>query len=777
MHLQHPSHAVRIGWMLCVLLLLGLGAAAVPASGKPAAGPLLRLHRGTLDARNPITPAALGPLGAVVPNTAIIQFAGPITAQQRTALAATGVTLIEYLPDYAYLVRGASAQLDAAAALPNVYARTPFLAADKAAPALFTALTAGVEQTLAVRFHAWPGQAAALAAALTQAGIDPTQALTTDQLQAALLLPSVRWAEPMFAPQLFNSEARTIMRVPTAWEDHGLYGAGQVVAIADTGLDTGDLSNPDFAGRLVAAHTLAPEGTLADEIGHGTHVAGSLLGAGVLSGADPTQRRYEGSLAGVAPEAGLVLQAFEADANGAVQGLGDDPYPIFAQAYADGARIHSNSWGGPTGIPFLDPEGYFGGYTTPAQRADAFIWDHPDMAIFFAAGNSGNDGDFFILGCLPNGDGRIDDDSLNAPGTAKNVITIGASENVRVEGNLNTLTWSDFNATCFGREPLASDLLSNNPNGMAAFSSRGPVDDGRMKPDLVAPGTSIVSNRSSHSDALPLWGPYSANSNYTISGGTSMATPLAAGAGALVREWLQREGLAAPSAAALKAVLISTAADMAPGQYGTGPLQEIPYDRPNYVAGWGRVDLGFLSAPEPYTLWVDDRRAGLTTGERVTYTHTAERALVVADSAQPLRITLTWTDPPASLTAARQLVNDLDLVVTGPDGQVLWGNGVNGGDRVDNVEGVIISAPQPGAYTVEVRAHNVPIDLQPYALVVAGGLDGDAVVAPPVEQPDPTPTTPGVPTATPTTPGVPTATPRPDPAPQFRIFAPLIRRN
>jgi hypothetical protein len=78
---------------------------------------------------------------------------------------------------------------------------------------------------------------------------------------------------------------------------------------------------------------------------------------------------------------------------------------------------------------------------------------------------------------------------------------------------------------------------------------------------------------------------------------------------------------------------------------------------------------------------------------------------------------------------------------------------------------------------VEVRAHNVPIEVQPYALVVAGGLDADAVAPPPVEQPDPTPTTPGVPTATPTTPGVPTATPRPDPAPQFRIFAPLIRRN
>src|SRR5207249_2850945 len=119
--------------------------------------------------------------------------------------------------------------------------------------------------------------------------------------------------------------------------------------------------------------------------------------------------------------------------------------------------------------------------------------------------------------------------------------------------------------------------------------SRGPTDDGRIKPDLVAPGTNIVSNQSHYPGASTLWGPYGPNPNYAYSGGTSMATPLAAGAGALVRQWLTARGIANPSAAAIKATLLDTTYDMAPGQYGAGATQEIPANRPNNVDGWGRV--------------------------------------------------------------------------------------------------------------------------------------------------------------------------------------------
>jgi uncharacterized repeat protein (TIGR01451 family) len=201
-----------------------------------------------------------------------------------------------------------------------------------------------------------------------------------------------------------------------------------------------------------------------------------------------------------------------------------------------------------------------------------------------------------------------------------------------------------------------------------------------------------------------------------------MATPLTAGAGALVRQWLATRGSANPSAALVKAMLLNTTHDMAPGQYGGGAKQEIPAARPNSVAGWGRVDLDFMGQPAPYGLWVDDHTAGVATGQLVSYSNTITRPLEVFSSAQPLRIMLAWTDPPASLSAARQLVNDLDLKVVGPGGATYYGNNMPAGDRLNNVEGIVIDNPPIGTYSVEVRGFNVPIAAQPYALSVAGPL-------------------------------------------------------
>jgi uncharacterized repeat protein (TIGR01451 family) len=106
----------------------------------------------------------------------------------------------------------------------------------------------------------------------------------------------------------------------------------------------------------------------------------------------------------------------------------------------------------------------------------------------------------------------------------------------------------------------------------------------------------------------------------------------------------------------------------------------------------------------------------------VDYAHTTAHPLQVLDSSQPLRVMLAWTDPPASLSASSQLVNDLDLVVNGPNGAVYYGNNSAPGDRTNNVEGVIINNPPVGQYTVHVRGYNVPIGSQPYALAVGGPI-------------------------------------------------------
>ena len=682
--------------------------------------PQLRLHRATFDARATEPAAHASTFAAAAPGPyAIIQFGGPVTVADRAALEQTGVTLLEYLPDFAYLARGTADQLDAAARLPQVYARTPFTLADKLAPALLRALARGETSFGPVRVVGWPDDAGQLARDLSAAAAPSQTTESTAVLLQLANLESVRWIEPVGDPRILNDYARAIMQVDPVWQNHQLFGAGQIIAIADSGLDTGDVDtmSPDFAGRIAATHVLSPTGDLGDNFGHGTHVAGSVAGAGVQSGADPAGHDYAGSFAGVAPEASLDIQAFEILSDGSIVGLDADYYPLFAQAYADGARLHTNSWGDSTD---------FGSYPYGSQSTDRFVWENPDMAIFFAAGNSGQDGTG--AGICFDGDGVVDQDSLLAPGTAKNVITVGATESNRSDSGLGATPWL-FLSFCFLADPIAFDPLADNANGMAAFSSRGPADDGRVKPDLVAPGTNIVSNKSHYTGATELWGPHETNSDYVYSGGTSMATPLAAGMGVLVRQWLTTRGLTNPSAAAVKATLLNTTYDIAPGQYGTGVTQEIPFNRPNHVAGWGRADLGFVEAPTPYVLWMDDHTTGLATGENVDYLHTDLRPLTVVTNTQPLRIMLAWTDPPASLSAAAQLVNDLDLVVIGPDSTTYYGNDVASGDHTNNVEGVIINDPPLGAYTVQVGGYNVPVASQPYALAVAGPISG-TVTAP-----------------------------------------------
>lgn len=723
--------------------------------------PQLRLHRGVFDAQD-ATAQTLGPDTPAPGPYAIIQFRGPITPAHKNGLAQTGVTILEYLPDYAYLVRGAEHQLQAAAALPHVYGRTPFTLADKLAPALLRAVERGTAVG-PVRLTGWPDDSGQLASALVTLSFDTTKPLTAAQLLQIAELTAVRWIEPYTQPRLLNDYGRAIMDVNHVWQTTPLYGNGQILAIADSGLDTGSQGtlSPDFAGRVIATFPLAPGGDWADQHGHGTHVAGSAAGSGMQSGASPGN--YAASFAGVAPEASLVIQGFEVDVSGAIIGIPDDYSLLFDQAYTSGARLHSNSWGDITG-PVTDTAAMYGGYPYGAQRTDDFIWNHPDMTIFAAAGNSGVDGVPGVFGFCTGGDGVVDPDSLLSPGTAKNVITVGASESNKNEGPLQGTIWFLL-SFCFSTPPIITDVIADNINGMAAFSSRGPTDDGRAKPDIVAPGTNIVSNRSHDPAAGVLWAAHQTNTNYVYSGGTSMATPLTAGMGTLAREWLTGQGAANPSAALVKATLLNTTEDMAPGQYGTGATQEIPYNRPNNVAGWGRASLGFVSPPPNYTLWFDDHTTGLTTGQSVNYSHTAERPLQVLTDTQPLRIMLVWTDPPASLSAAAQLVNDLDLVVTGPGG-TYYGNNIPTGDRLNNVEGIILNNPPVGEYQVSVTAFNVPIGSQPYALVVAGPLNDSTL---PTPTPTNTPTPSNTPTATftPTPSNTPTFTPTPTQTPTW----------
>ena len=176
-----------------------------------------------------------------------------------------------------------------------------------------------------------------------------------------------------------------------------------------------------------------------------------------------------------APKARLVFQSV-LDANDGLGGLPDDLSDLFTKPYTtDKARIHTNSWGS---------TGNFGVYEQQAHEVDQFVHEHRDMLICFAAGNEGID---------RNANGAIDPGSVTPPGRAKNCLTVGACENNRPN---KTLTYGQGWPADFPANPIKTDRVANNPDGLVAFSSRGPIRDGRIKPDVVAPGTFILSTRS-----------------------------------------------------------------------------------------------------------------------------------------------------------------------------------------------------------------------------------------------------------------------------------------
>jgi len=486
---------------------------------------------------------------------------------------------------------------------------------------------------------------------------------------------------PDYAALTGNETGTKVMKFDSIWAQ-GFHGEGEIASMADTGLDSGDMKSvsPDFAGAIPVGYAFGVGAKdWSDPMGHGTHVAGSVMSRGVSSG---------GRIKGGAYAASFIPEGIWSPI---LDNLSIPPQlnKLFEAAHKDGARIHTNSWGAAAN---------FGAYESMAQKVDEFLFNNPEMLILFAAGNSGVD---------KNKDGKIDANSVGTPGTAKNCLTVGASENVTKTGGIQVpISKLKVAKENWSAEPIFSSYLSDNENGVAMFSSRGPTRDNRIKPDIVAPGTNILSNRSHVKDSSPLWGAY--GDDYAWSGGTSMATPLTAGAATIVRQVLKSKfNVSAPSGALVKAVLMHTATDMYPGQYGEGvPAQELTR-RPNNDEGYGRVNMQTVSELGSTTKLIDEK-AGVSQGQKTSYS-------VQLSKPGKLLVNMVYADAPGSPTASKTLVNNIDLVVTGPDGKELSSK-----DATNNHEIVEISNASAGSYKIEVHGVNVPMGKdgkQPFALV------------------------------------------------------------
>lgn len=673
------------------------------------------------------------------PHHYLVQFAGPIKSQWLAEIKKNGGQLRAPHNDFTWIVRADEKSLAKISGLPFVRWTGHLPHASRVSPAITRNPGRQAQDTSSTlpRTRVLPGtyvveffgqkELAAAVPKVKRLGFRVRQQdkranlLTLESLESASIraaqikqlsaIHGVRFVRERIIKRVSNDVATGLICSDQVRGNKGLEldGEGEVIAICDTGIDTGNPTtiNRDFAGRIAAIKSYpitadfspkidnpgADDGPADLDSGHGTHVSGSVLGDGSNSANLAGQTT---PIRGLAYRAKLVFQAVEQEMKWKpryshneryeLAGIPADLTDVFDYAYRKRARVHSNSWGG--GEP--------GEYDQQCSQLDDFVWKHPDFCIVVAAGNDGSDSD---------GDGRINPMSVTSPGTAKNCITVGACESLRKQFSHETYgSWwpRDYPVPPFKRDPMA-----DNPNEIVAFSSRGPTADGRTKPEVIAPGTFILSTRSSQiAGNNKGWAAFPLSKAYFYMGGTSMATPLVAGATALARQYYRTvRRLKRPSAALIKATLVAGAT-----RIGNAP-QKMICDNDQ---GFGRVDLGAVLAPlNPIQMQFKEQTPGLKTGDIQSFT------VMLKSSKYPMRIVLAYTDAPGPA-----LVNDLNLLLHGPNGEQYVGNQAKRGntklDSQNNVEAVNIAKPAAGQWKIEVVGSNVPRGPQPYALVYLG---------------------------------------------------------
>jgi len=539
--------------------------------------------------------------------------------------------------------------------------------------------------------------------------------------------------------RLHNAWSAAAQRDPTVLRRDGgrmpavppeLDGSGQVIGTVDSGVDVnncyfrdGTVSPIAYIGcganaipaqsQLVAYPTMRKviqyvydntgTGACGDKVdyvplseGHGTHTAGTLAGAARCPGGSTCNADMQ-RFSGVAPGAKLAVFDAGPDSSGGLI-LPVDLGNAFIWGYLAGARVHSDSWG-------ADNNGVYGGQD---YETDRFAYAHEEMLIVMAAGNAGE---------------SATDPYVMAPGMAKNVLTVGSvlsPHGAREAVFCGPDSYYNNQTMCAANEALAPGLLST-------FSSRGMQSGaGRVKPDVVASGEWIWSSlvtggcADTSSDSTPI-----ARAQLTGMAGTSMATPVVAGAATLLRQYFvdgfhpcgapatQRLAWSHVPASLLRAGMV-LAADGATSAASTGGK------------GYGQVGLPSMLAAMPFVFGypLGFTGDGVAASPALSTAGASDSYAVCVTGGGDVRIVLAWTDP-ATTSDSRTtglLVNDLDLLVS--QSSNTWWRGNGHADITSNVEVVHVSSgsiPAGTPLTVRVTATRLAVSpTQRYSLIGYG---------------------------------------------------------
>jgi serine protease AprX len=483
-------------------------------------------------------------------------------------------------------------------------------------------------------------------------------------------------------------------------------GSGEVVGMLDSGVDK---THPDLSDRIKSYQQVSGA-TDTDVSGHGTHVAGVIAGTGKAS---------KGQTKGVAPGAQLTVIGI-VNANDSLI-FPTDLSEFLLRATAGGAKIINLS---------LGKRNTNGLYDRSAESLDTFVYNNPEVLVVVAAGNDGTATS-----------GYPDYQSVNSPATANNVIAVGACSTTR-PGIANT--WEDFNQGRFPAPPVGALAMAGGPVEPAGLSSRGPSENRTIKPDVLAPGTFVLSaaatggKMQSYAPVPPDAGPY------IFLNGTSMAAPFVSGVAAILRQYLNEIlKIKNPSAALLKAMLCASAVRC---QQLVNPQITPWFGYPDFDQGFGLVNLSrliphkdggklrmaFADVPNNSADALASRQP-----DNAERRSSRNYRLTLGENSGPLQVVLSWTDAPGPYVK-----NVLFLDVKGPN-VALVGNhqhaysrighfndtGLNHVpyDRQNNTQIVYVEKPVPGEYFVNVFAYNTfdPDKTQGYALCVCGDLASD----------------------------------------------------
>ena len=468
-------------------------------------------------------------------------------------------------------------------------------------------------------------------------------------------LDCVEWIEPASPPKTIMNEISAqrikVDRVKTSLD---LDGSGIIAAIWDGG---SVYAHKDLGNRLTIKENNVP----IDD--HATHVAGTIAGSGL------------GNQSATGMATAAKIWSYDYYGNTIDEML---------EAQQSGAMLSNHSWGYKNGWEYESQEWVkkndnFGIYSVLSNEFDTFIHQH-DWIFIKAAGNDRNDGPASCpkAGTDIRSRNRIDENTITQNGTSD-----------QCDGPYKTIgeVSSTKNSIVVG--------ATEDDDGMTNFSSWGPTEDGRIKPDVCANGDYLYST-------MP-------DNQYNSKRGTSMAAPSVTGAAALLYQHFKNIENNKPSVELLKALMIHAAKDL--GRPG-----------PDYEFGFGLIDSEQSALLISEHSWDTDTID--STGSEKIY------SILVDDTVQEIKVTLVWTDPAGSPASQKALVNDLDMKLISPDNEIYLPyvldkdnesrSAKQAENHIDNVEQIVALQPTPGDWSIVISGYAIPQGPQKFAIVTQG---------------------------------------------------------